>query len=55
MLISYRFRGFVVFLKVPVIIINRFGENNVLGQIWIYLYIFRFWGIITRYGIITRI
>ena len=31
--ISYNLRGFEVFLKVPVIIIIRFGENNVLGTI----------------------
>ena len=29
--ISYSLTGFEVFLKVPVIIIIRFGENNVLG------------------------
>ena len=28
-----------MFLKVPVIIVIRFDENNVLGQIWIYIYI----------------
>ena len=32
--ISYGFRGFLVFLKVAVIIIIRFGENNVLGTIY---------------------
>ena len=31
MVISYRFRGFEVFLM----IIIRFGENNVLGTIYI--------------------
>ena len=31
----YSFRGFEVFLKVPVIIIIRLGENNVSGQIYI--------------------
>ena len=39
--ISYRLMGIEVFLKVPVIIIIRFGENNVLGTI--YIYIFLFW------------
>ena len=34
MIISYSLRGIVVFLKVPVIIIIRFGEN-VLGTIYI--------------------
>ena len=33
--ISYSFRGFEVFLEVPVIIIIRFSENNMLGPIWI--------------------
>ena len=33
--ISYSFRGFEVFLKVPVIIINRFGENNVFWPIYL--------------------
>ena len=32
--ISYSLRGFEVFLKVPVIMIIRFGENNVLGTIY---------------------
>ena len=31
-----------MFLKVPVIIIIRFGENNVLGTIYINIY--QFWG-----------
>ena len=35
--ISNSLRGFQVFLKVPVIIIIRFGENNVLGTIYIHL------------------
>ena len=38
--ISYSLRGFEVFLKVPVIIIIRFGENNVLGTIYIDIYKF---------------
>ena len=33
--ISYWLKGFEVFLKIPVIIILRFGENNVLGTIYI--------------------
>ena len=33
--ISYSLRGFEVFLKVSVIIIIRFGKNNVLGTIYI--------------------
>ena len=37
--ISYSLRGFEVFLKVPVIIIIRFGEN-VLGTIYIDIYQF---------------
>ena len=37
------FRGFEVFLKVPVIIIMRFSENNVLGTIYINIY--QFWGV----------
>ena len=41
MVISYSLRGFEVFLKEPVIIIMRFGENNVLGTIYIYIYHFR--------------
>ena len=28
-------RGFVVFIKVPVIIFIRFAEINVLGQMWV--------------------
>ena len=36
--ISYSFRQFEVFLKVHMIIIIRFGQN-VLGPIWIYIYI----------------
>ena len=35
--ISYSLRGIEVFLKVPVIIIIRFGENNTLGIIYIYI------------------
>ena len=34
---------FEVFLKVPVIIIMRFIENNVLGPKYIYIY--KFWGV----------
>ena len=37
--ISNSLRGFEMFLKVPVIIIIRFGENNVLGTIYISIYI----------------
>ena len=33
--ISYSLRGFTVFLNVPVIIIIRFGEHNLLGTIYI--------------------
>ena len=33
--ISYSLRGIEMFLKVPVIIIIKFGENNVLGTIYI--------------------
>ena len=33
--ILYSLRGFEVFLKVPEIIIIRFGENNELGTIYI--------------------
>ena len=33
-----------MFLKVPVIIIIRFGENNVLGQIFLKIYILVLWG-----------
>ena len=45
-MISYSLRGIEVFLKVPVIIIIRFGENNVLGTVYIIsIYInFRCWG-----------
>ena len=35
--ISYSLRGFEIFLKVPTIIIMRFGENNVrdnICQLW---------------------
>ena len=39
MLSPYSFRGFVVFLKVPKVIIIRFDEINVLGKMWIHLYI----------------
>ena len=41
--ISYSLRGFGVFLKVPLIIIIRFGENKVLGTIYIDIYKFRWW------------
>ena len=41
--ISYNFRGFGMFLKVPVIIIIRVIENNVLGLIYIDIYKFRGW------------
>ena len=40
--ISYSLRGFEVFLKIAVIIIIRFGENNLLGTIYIDIY--QFWG-----------
>ena len=45
--ISYSLRGFEVFLKVPVIIIIRFAEINVLGTIYIdiYLHFGTGWGI----------
>ena len=33
--ISNSFKGIEVFLKVPVIIIIKIGENNVLGSIYI--------------------
>ena len=39
MVISYSLRRFEVFLKVPVVIMIRFGENNVLGPIYIDIYI----------------
>ena len=40
--ISYSLRGFDVFLKVPMIIIFRIVENNVLGaNIYINIYQFR--------------
>ena len=32
-----------MFIKVPVIIIIRFDENNVLGTIYIQIYIFQRW------------
>ena len=35
MVISYSLGGFEVLLKVPVIIIMRFGENNVIETIYI--------------------
>ena len=38
---SYILRGFEVFLKVPVMIIIRLGENNVLGPIHVDIYRFR--------------
>ena len=41
--ISYSLREIEVFLKVPVIIIIRFGENNVLGTIYIDIYQFLEW------------
>ena len=41
--ISYSLRGFEVFLKVPVIIIIEFCENNVLGTIYIDIYQFGGW------------
>ena len=41
--ISYSFRGFNVFQKVPVVIIMRFGENNVLLEYYIDTY--KFWGL----------
>ena len=41
--ISYSLRGFDVVLKVPVIIIIRFGEKNVLGTIYIDIYQFGGW------------
>ena len=33
--ISYSLRGYKVFLKGPLIIIMRFGQNNMLGTIYI--------------------
>ena len=42
--ISYSLRGFEMFLKLQVIIIFRFGENNVLGTICIHTYIYQFRG-----------
>ena len=36
--ISYSLKGIEVLLKVPVIIIMRSGENNVLGTIYIDIY-----------------
>ena len=39
--------GFEVFLKVPVIIIIKFGENNVIWPIYIY-FIYRY---ITIFGV----
>ena len=35
MVISYSLRRIDVFLKIPMIIIIRYGENNVLGTIYI--------------------
>ena len=35
MVIPYSCRGFKVFLKVPMIIIISFSENNLLGRIYI--------------------
>ena len=40
--ISHGLGGVEVFLKVPVLIIFRVGENNVLGQIYIDIYIYLF-------------
>ena len=40
MVISYSLRGFEVFLNVPAIIIMIFGENNVLGTIYIDIHIY---------------
>ena len=40
--ISYSFIGFEVFIKVPAIIIIRFGENNVRWPIYIDIYIYQF-------------
>ena len=37
--ISYSLKGIEVFLKLPVIIIMKFGENNVLGRIHINIHI----------------
>ena len=39
----YSIREFKMFLKVPMIIIIRFGENNVFGQIYIDIHQFREW------------
>ena len=39
--LSHIFRGFEVFLKVPVLIFIGFGKNNVLGTIHIDIY--QFW------------
>ena len=40
MVISYSLRGFEVFLNAPAIIIMIFGKNNVLGTMYIDLYIY---------------
>ena len=40
--ISYSFRGFEMFLKPAVIIIIIVGKNNVLGLIYIDIYIINF-------------
>ena len=40
---SYSLRGIEMFLKVPVIIIIRFGENNLLGTIYVDIYQFQRW------------
>ena len=41
--ISYSFRGFEVFLMAPLIFLIRFGENILLGPIWIHMYQFLGW------------
>ena len=41
MVISYSLRGFEAFLNVHASIYMRFGENNVLGTIYIYIYQFQ--------------
>ena len=39
-LCSYSYRGFEVFLKVPVIIISRFSENIECEHVYIHIYIY---------------
>ena len=39
MVILRSFGEFEVFIKVPVVVIIRFGKNNVLGTIYILIYI----------------